>query len=245
MAAAGLPVSYSAKGRRYTPGPFCQTPVPNCENWHLDQLSRPRRIFLLSPAHAGGERARLVLNDRATFDLAARLRTEGAPLGEVFAFVSGLYFRGKLAYAAAFAAPPPGLPASLVIASGAGLIPPETPVTVDHLREIAAVPIDASEPRYRAPLERDARLLASAIDPDCVIILLGSVATAKYTEPLIEVFGERLLFPAEFVGRGDMSRGGLMLRCARTGDELTYVPVAGAVRHGPRPPRLPKLRRAP
>lgn len=198
------------------------------------------RVFLLSPANAGGERAKLVLADRAQFDLAAKLRREGAPLGEVFAFISGLYFRGKLAYAAAFASPPPGLPASLVITAGKGLVPPEARVTLDVLREIAAVPVDAGDPRFREPLKNHALVLLEAAGPECDIVLLGSVATEKYTQPLIEVFGERLLFPAEFVGRGDMSRGGLMLRCARAGVELTYVPALGAARHGPRPPRLPK-----
>ena len=62
------------------------------------------RVFLLSPASCHGERARLLLRDEACFDLALRLRGEGAPLGEVFSFLSGLYFRGKLAYARAFAA---------------------------------------------------------------------------------------------------------------------------------------------
>ena len=75
------------------------------------------------------------------------------------------------------------------------------------------------------------------------VVLLGSIATSKYVEPLLEVFGDRLLFPAEFVGRGDMSRGGLMLRSARAGAELTYVPVAGATRRGPRPARLPRIKR--
>jgi hypothetical protein len=64
----------------------------------------------------------------------------------------------------------------------------------------------------------------------------------KYLAPMVGVFGERLLFPVEFVGRGDMSRGGLMLRCARAGTELTYAPVGSVTRHGPRPPRLPRLR---
>ena len=64
-------------------------------------------------------------------------------------------------------------------------------------------------------------------------MLLGSIATPKYVEPLLGVFGERLLFPSEFAGRGDMSRGGLMLRCARENVPLTYVPVATAERHGP------------
>ena len=37
-----------------------------------------------------------------------------------------------------------------------------------------------------------------------------------------------------------MSRGGLLLRAARAGDELSYQPVLGAVRRGVCPPRLPR-----
>ena len=33
-----------------------------------------------------------------------------------------------------------------------------------------------------------------------------------------------------------------LLRCVRNGEELPYVPVKGAVRHGPRPPRLPPIK---
>ncbi len=182
----------------------------------------------------------MVLGGRSKFDLAVRLRGEGAPLGEVFSFISGLYFRGKLAYAEAFAAPPAGVPGSLVITAGRGLLPPDTPVTLAELRDIAAVPIDRADPRYRAPLERDARILAGATGPECEFVLLGSVATAKYLDVLSGVFGERLLFPAEFAGRGDMSRGGLMLRCARAGVELTCEPIGRITRHGPRPPKLPR-----
>ena len=202
----------------------------------------PRRIFLLSPANAGGERAAMLFRPGASFDLAVRLRREGAPLGEAFAFISGLYFRGKLAYAQAFAAPPPDVPGAFVITSGLGLVPPETVVTLDHLRQIAGVPIDADEPRYREPLERSCRTLVELAGDDCDFVLLGSVATVKYLAPMVGVFGDRLLFPEEFIGRGDMSRGGLMLRCARSGQELTYGPLGLATRHGPRPPKLPRLR---
>jgi hypothetical protein len=64
------------------------------------------------------------------------------------------------------------------------------------------------------------------------------VATGKYVDVLLDVIGERLLFPVEFVGRGDMSRGALLLRAAEAGRELTYEPVAGAVRRGRRAPKL-------
>lgn len=199
-----------------------------------------RRVFLLSPAHAGGERAKLVLNERAQFALAVQLRSQGASLGDIYAFLSGLYFRGKLAYARAFAAPPAGIAPSLVIAPGRGLLPPEIHITIDEFRAIGSIPIDLEDARYLEPLLRDARRLDEAAGPDCRYVLLGSLATPKYISPLLDVFGERLLFPSQFVGRGDMSRGGLMLRCAHHGEELEYVPAHNAVRHGPRPAKLPK-----
>jgi hypothetical protein len=121
------------------------------------------------------------------------------------------------------------------------LVSPDRLFRLPDLLEITSGDIAAGEPAYRLPLERDARLLCEHMGAECEVVLLGSVATPKYVEPLLEIFGERLLFPQEFVGRGDMSRGGLMLRCAQEMTELTYVPVAGAVRHGTRPPKLPKL----
>jgi hypothetical protein len=197
-------------------------------------------VYLLSPANCGGVRARVVLREEARFPLAQRLRDGAASLGEVFAFMSGLYFRGKLAYATHFASPPPGVPGVLVITPAAGLRPASEPASVSRLRGWAGVDLGRPSPRYRRPLLRDARALAQAAG-DAEIVLLGSVASAKYVEPLLDVFGERLRFPSEFVGRGDMSRGGLMLRCVREGKRLTYVPAAGALRHGPRPPKLPPM----
>jgi len=201
------------------------------------------RVFLLSPANSAGERMALVLSARAGFPIARAVQGAGAPLGEVFQFASGLYFRGKLAYASAFARPPRGVPGALVIAPGAGLVPPAVVVRARDLLAFAGVPVDARNPRFRAPLERDARALAERLPRRAAVVLLGSIASDKYVEPLLAVLGPRLLFPAAFVGRGDMSRGGLMLRAARAGVELEYLPVEGAVRHGPRPPRLPRLPR--
>ena len=199
-------------------------------------------IFLLSPANCGGNRARIVLSERATFDLATRLRSEtGAPLGDVFSFMSGLYFRGKLAYSRAFAAPPDGVELDgggvFVITPNAGLRSPDTCVTVAAIQTFAGVDVSADNPAYRRPLERSARALAAEIG-DTPVVLLGSIASPKYVDVLLDIFGERLLFPQEFVGRGDMSRGGLLLRCAAAGQQLTYIPVAGAIRHGVRPPKL-------
>jgi hypothetical protein len=205
-------------------------------NVALETAGERRRIFLLSPANPKGERGKLLL--RAEFDLALRLRRGEATLGEAFAFISGLYFRGKLSYARAFAAPPPGVPGAFVITAARGLVAPETFITAEDLEHIASVPIDIGDPRYRAPLERDCRTLDEIAGGLCDFVLLGSVATTKYLAPMEAVFGSRLLFPQEFAGRGDMSRGGLMLRCARAGEQLTYVPVGKATRHGPRPPKL-------
>ena len=185
----------------------------------------------------------MVLNDQARFELALRLRAGRASVADVFSFVSGLYFRGKSVYSQTFAVPPNGLSGAFVITPDRGLIGAETIVTLAELREMGNVPVDCAEERYRVPLEREARGLSEAAGPDCEFVLLGSIATPKYTDPLLSVFGSRLLFPADFVGRGDMSRGGLLLRCAQAGQELEYVPVMNAVRHGPRPARLPKLRR--
>jgi hypothetical protein len=203
-------------------------------------VGAPRRIFLLSPASCAGQRARLLFNPQAGFELARAVRTAaGVPLGQVFSFLSGLYFRGKLEYASTWATPPDGTPGVFVMTAGDGLCLPQTRVGIDLLERWAATPIDVREPRYTEPLLRDARTLESSIGGQpCEIVLLGSVASGKYVDLLQEVFGARLVFPAEFVGRGDMSRGGLLLRSARDRRELVYQPVTGAVRHGVRPPRL-------
>lgn len=198
-----------------------------------------KRVFLLSPAYAGGQRARMIMSERALFDLAVRLRSAEPPtLGEVFTFLSGLYFRGKLAYANAFAPPRAKRSTVLVITPTRGLVPAATPIGLEDLREFADVDIDEAEPRYRIPLERDVKKLAEKLSPKGQAVLLGSVATGKYVDVLLEHFGQRLCFPADFVGRGDMSRGGLLLRCAVDGSELAYISVAGAVRKGKRPPKL-------
>ena len=197
------------------------------------------RIFLLSPAYAGGERARMILRDQAQFELARSLRdSKGASVAEVFTFLSGLYFRGKIAYADAFARPPRGMPGVLVITPTRGLIDARTRIRLDDLREFAAVDIHQDDSRYRLPIEREARRLALKLSTESEVILLGSIATGKYVDVLLANFGERLRFPADFVGRGDMSRGGLMLRCAVDHQELSYLPVAGAMVNGKRPPKL-------
>lgn len=193
-----------------------------------------RRIFLLSPASCGGKRAALLFNPRAEFTVARRVRSpEGAPLGEVFSFLSGLYFRGKLNYARAFENPPRRKAAGVhIITPTDGLCSPGVMVTLEHLERFATVPIDANEFRYRYPLERDATRLAEKIGPHCEVVLLGSVATGKYVDVLEPIFGSRLVFPREFIGHGDMARGGMLLKRAASGVELTYVPVSSPDRLG-------------
>jgi hypothetical protein len=201
--------------------------------------TKHNRIFLLSPAYAGGERARMIMSERAQFNLARRLRSkEGATLAEVFTFLSGLYFRGKIAYANMFARVADGLCGALVITPTRGLVDANSTITRDDLREFAEVDVDLTDARYRKPLERDARKLARKLSAQCEVILLGSIASRKYVEVLLTYFGDRLRFPADFVGRGDMSRGGLLLRCAADRQELSYTSVTGAVLHGVRPPKL-------
>ena len=206
------------------------------------------RIFLLSPANCGGRRAKQALSPNATFALAAALRSpDGAPIGELFSFISGLYFRGKLTYARRFAQPPDRDNAMVgagihIITPNAGLRSPETRVTAAAVRAFARGDVDASNARYRRPLEASARALFEEIGAECDVVLLGSVASPKYVDVLTGIFGRRLQFPIAFVGRGDMSRGGLMLRQARENAELEYVPVVGATLHGSRPPKLPPLK---
>jgi len=199
----------------------------------------PQTVFLLSPAHCGGRRALMLMRPGANFPLAVRLRESGAPLGEVFQFMSGLYFRGKLAYSTAFGARRGGS-AALVIAPGRGLEPAERVIGLPDLIAMAQIPVAIDDPRYREPLERDARALAGELGPDDRVVLLGSSASDKYSDVLERIL-PGLRFPESFVGRGDMSRGGLMLRCAQDGRELETTLLAGAVRHGPRPPRLEPL----
>ncbi|HSR10674.1 MAG TPA: hypothetical protein VLS90_04460 [Thermodesulfobacteriota bacterium] len=186
----------------------------------------------------------MILRPEARFGAALELKRNGLPLGELFTFLSGLYFRGKLAYASAFADPPEGCPGVLVITPCRGLLPPDTKVTADDLRLFASTDVHEEIEAYARPLARDARRLCRSARSHADFILLGSIATAKYVKVLMEVFGVRLKFPVDFVGRGDMSRGGLLLRRARSGEELEYASVQGAVLHGKKPPKLAPLKRS-
>jgi hypothetical protein len=184
------------------------------------------RVFLLSPARAGGRRAQLLTRPEATFELARQTQIGDASLGDVFTFCSGLYFRGKLTYGRKFARPPAGVSGVQIITPSRGLLSAEIRIGISDLQEFVSVPVDSEEERFTGPLRRSAELLAAA---SCEVVLLGSIATGKYVNCLLPILGRRLLFPPEFLGRGDMSRGALLLRCAARDEELSYVPCSGAI----------------
>jgi hypothetical protein len=186
------------------------------------------RLFLLSPARVDGLRAKQLTSPRATFAAAQAYRTtEGVEVADAFAFMSALYFRGKIAYARQFAVPSPliGGNGIFVITSGYGLVPPEWRLNEERMKKMRRIDIDADTRSYTKPLREHAQLIASALDQegDSEVVLLGSVATGKYVDVLLPILGNRLRFPSAFAGLGDMARGGLMLRAARAGKELQYV----------------------
>ncbi len=164
----------------------------------------------------------------ASFELARQVQIGSACLGDVFSFCSGLYFRGKLAYARRFANPPEGIPGVQIITPTRGLLAADTLVGIPDLSEFATVPVDTREARFTAPLKRSIETISTFASAE--IVLLGSVATGKYTDTLLPMLGERLLFPSDFAGRGDMSRGALLLRSVAANQELPYVPVPYEVR---------------
>jgi hypothetical protein len=186
---------------------------------------RPPTVFLLSPATLQGLRAQQLAAPGARFDTARRFRSpEGVPIADAFAFMSALYFRGKIAYARCFAAPPPGLDGCgvYVITPGFGLVPPDWPLTRERFLKIRRTPVDLASRAYHRPLAAAARTLAALLPGDARAVLLGSVATGKYVDVLLPILGPRLLFPLCFAGVGDMARGALLLRAARSGEELLY-----------------------
>jgi hypothetical protein len=200
-----------------------------------------QKVFLLSPAKVSGARAGLLLNPNAPFPLARQFQSSGLSLAEVFTFASGLYFRGKITYARYFAARH-RTTSVRVITTNAGLLDPETVLTPETLRAFGTVDIHENDARYHGPLKRDACTLASKLGPRGVAVLLGSIATAKYRDVLLDCFGEKLVFPKEFIGRGDMSRGALLLRAAKADTELEYIKVAGAVYSGQRATRIAEMK---
>lgn len=190
----------------------------------------PSRLFLLSPASLNGLRAKQLMSPRARFALAVKYQSpEGVEIGDAFAFMSALYFRGKIAYARRFAVPSPviGGDGIFVITSGYGLVSPDWRITEERMKRMQKIDVDAATRSYVKPLREHANLLAKVLEDDAEVVLLGSVATGKYVDVLWPILGNRLRFPAAFAGLGDMARGGLMLRAARAGKELEYRTLEG------------------
>jgi hypothetical protein len=192
------------------------------------------RIFVLSPANCNGLRARWVLKKNSQSELAQCLRGDGAPLGEVFSFLSALYFRGKLAYAQAYADPPSNCPGIMIITPTAGLVPHDTIIGVSTLRGFSRGRIHVKNRGYCSLLQRTAKKLAIQMGADCELVLLGSLATGKYLDILGPIYGSRLRVPEKFIGLGDMSRGGLLLRCVRENQQLNYIDAAIATASKPK-----------
>ena len=213
----------------------------------LRKMRARAHVFLLSPAYCGGRRAGMLLRPGAASDLAVSLRSGSLTLGDAFTFLSGLYFRGKLTYARAFArSASEGSPGTMIITPTRGLMAPEAPVSADLLREFAGVDVAADDERYRLPLERDLARLSAELPAGSRVVLLGSIASDKYVSVLIRALGDRLHYPPSFIGRGDMSRGGLLLRSARASTELEYQRLeSDTVRRGRRPPKLAPLAPSP
>jgi hypothetical protein len=187
----------------------------------------PETVFLLSPANTSGLRAQQLTSPNAQFQAAELYRSEeGVPIAVAFAFMSALYFRGKIAYALHFAP----IENIFVITAGFGLVSPDWRITPERMKVMSKTPIDSKKKSYREPLKRDALALAKRLGPDAQVVLLGSVASGKYVDILLPIFGSRLRFPAAFAGLGDMARGGLMLRAVRADKEMTYTTL-DAPRH--------------
>ncbi len=186
-------------------------------------------MFLLSPANLGGKRGATLFAPSSKLALREQLASaQGAALGDVFSFVSSLYFRGKAAYARAFGHAAWGGESALVMTAGGGLCPLDMRVTQQRLEAWQRVQVSDRNPHFTAPLVRHACELLDVADAGARFVLLGSVASRKYVAPLLEVFGSRLLYPARFAGLGDMSRGALLLRAVREHHELEYASVSAS-----------------
>ena len=176
-------------------------------------------------------RARFLLNPHAPFPLARQFHAGGLSLAEAFAFMSGLYFRGKISYARHFARSPDLI---WIITANAGLCSPERIVHPDDVAAFGRTEIDAGDRKFVEPLDRDLIALRDRLGARGSVVLLGSIATPKYRQALTAAFGTRALFPQDFVGRGDMSRGALLLRAVREDRELPYSSLVATVLTGRR-----------
>jgi hypothetical protein len=202
--------------------------------------SHRSKVFLISPATAHGPRALSLRRPDASSVLARRLREEGVPLGDVFSFLSGLYFRGKLEYARAFAREPDEQTGGVrIITMTDGLVSPDALISRRDLDRYAECTEGVTA--ALSSLKETALAFSERIGATADIILLGSVGTGKYTDLLAPIFGERLLFPRDVLHIGQLARGALFLKRARERHELEYVPVAEIARAGRRVSIKPQL----
>src|SRR6267142_1093204 len=105
----------------------------------------PHSVFLLSPANTSGLRARQLVSPRASFQAAELYRTpDGVPIAVAFAFMSALYFRGKIAYALHFAP----IDNIFVITAGFGLVSPDWRITPERMKTMSKTPIDSKKKSY-------------------------------------------------------------------------------------------------
>ena len=189
-------------------------------------MAMSRRVFLLSPASTSGRRAKQLMSPRAQFPTAQRYQAGEVMIAEAFAFMSALYFRGKIAYALHFG----GADNSYVIAPGFGLVPPTWTLDEKRMKKMSRTDVDIKDRTYVKTLRDSAGKLEGSVDE---VVLLGSIASGKYVDILLPIFGDRLRFPHAFAGLGDMSRGGLMLRAVRANCELEYVTLDKPRHRGP------------
>ncbi len=185
------------------------------------------KVFVLSPATTHGAKARVLTATEPRTPSARRLHgAQGMMLGEAFSYLSGLYFRGKLAYARTFATAPPCLGGAgiYVITPTDGLLDPDSVLGVADLERFASAAEGSTAGRIA--FERAVQSLERAMGPSCDVVLLGSVGSRKYSDVLEPVLGDRLLFPRRLYNEGQIQRGALLLEHAERGEELEYAPLA-------------------
>ena len=200
------------------------------------------RIFLLSPASTDGLRAQQLTSPRAGFGAAERYRSpEGVTIEEAFTFMSSLYFRGKIGYARHFAAPPPELAlgsrttASWSSLPASGWCRRACRITPEEMKKLRRTPVDLKSRAYCAPMKKHVEQLRD-LAPDGLGGAPGQRRDRQVRGPAAAGPRDRLLFPRDFAGAGDMKRGGMMLRAVREDRELS-------LRHPRRaPPPRPRLK---
>src|SRR5437763_3836997 len=145
------------------------------ERSRVSSVAMSQRVFLLSPASTSGTRAKQLMSPRAQFPTALRFRAGEVMIAEAFAFMSALYFRGKIAYALHFA----GAENTFVIAPGFGLVPPTWTLDEERMKKMSRTDVDVKDRTYVKTLRDTAKKLASTLDSEAEVVLLGSVASGK------------------------------------------------------------------